>query len=147
MKILAAIDFSSVSELVIDQIGSLVAGRDAQVFLLHVAEPNPDFVGYDAGPDVVRDQVAKEYRDEHRQLQAFAEQLRDAGIDSKATLIQGAIVETILERAQHLDVDLILMGTHGHGAMYQILVGSISEGVLHESKKPVLLIPAQPKER
>jgi nucleotide-binding universal stress UspA family protein len=34
------------------------------------------------------------------------------------------------------------MGTHGHGAMYNLLVGSVTEGVLKQSTRPVLLVPS-----
>jgi nucleotide-binding universal stress UspA family protein len=55
--------------------------------------------------------------------------------------VQGATVETILKEALKLDVDMIVAGSHGRGAMYQLLVGSVSEGVLHKSKCPVIVVP------
>ena len=48
--------------------------------------------------------------------------------------------DTILAEAAELDVDEIVVGSHGHGAMYRLLVGSISEGVLQRSSKPALVI-------
>jgi len=38
--------------------------------------------------------------------------------------------------------DLMVMGTHRHGAMYNLLVGSATKGVLKHSARPVLLVPA-----
>jgi hypothetical protein len=38
-----------------------------------VAKPNPDFVGYEAGPDVVREQVAYEYREQQQVLHSHTE--------------------------------------------------------------------------
>jgi nucleotide-binding universal stress UspA family protein len=109
---------------------------------MHVAAPDPAFVGWDPGPDVVRHQRATDLRDEHRQVQEFAEKLRARGIDTQALLIQGSTVETILERAEKLDADLIVLGSHGHGALYRALLGSISEGVVRKSACPVLIVPA-----
>lgn len=117
-------------------------GRDAQVCLLHAVEPEPDFVGYEAGPEVVRDQVAHEMRDERHQLETLVKQLRDQGIKSQARVIRAPIVDTILAQADEHDVDLIIMGTHGRGVVYQMLVGSTSEGVLRKTTRPVLLVPA-----
>ena len=52
------------------------------------------------------------------------------------------MAEEILDQANELNADLIVMGTHGHGAMYNLLVGSVTKGVLKHSTRPVLLMPA-----
>jgi nucleotide-binding universal stress UspA family protein len=53
----------------------------------------------------------------------------------------GAVAEEILNQADVLNADLIVMGTHGHGAMYNLLVGSATKGVLKRSSRPLLLVP------
>jgi len=53
----------------------------------------------------------------------------------------GMVAEEILLQADSLNADLIVMGTHGHGAMYNLLVGSATKGVLKHSTRPVLLVP------
>ena len=55
-------------------------------------------------------------------------------------------MDTILAEATKLDADMIVIGTHGHGAMYRLLVGSVSEGVLHKSKCPILVIPTHERD-
>ena len=143
MKVLVAIDFSPVTERMMKAAERLGRATSAEVWLLHVAEPEPDFVGYDAGPGAVRDQVAAELHDEHRQIQALAGRLRDAGIEATALCVQGPIVDTVLEHADRLGADLIVTGSHGHGAVYHLLVGSISEGLVARSTRPVLVVPAR----
>lgn len=143
MKVLAAIDFSPVTERIMKAVDRLGRANNAEVCLLHVAKPEPEFVGYDAGPGVVRDQVASELHDEHRRIQALAGRLRDSGIEATALCVQGAIVDTVLEHAGRLGADLIVTGSHGHGAVYHLLVGSISEGLIARSTIPVLVIPAR----
>jgi len=108
-----------------------------------VAEPNPDFVGFDAGPDVVRDQMAEQFHREHAQIQAMAQRLRDDGRDATGLLVQGPTVDTILAQAEKLDADLIVVGSHGHGAVFDVLVGSISAEVIRRSTIPVLVVPAR----
>jgi nucleotide-binding universal stress UspA family protein len=115
----------------------------ANVFLLHVAAPEPDFVGYDAGSPALRDQIAHEHREEHRQLQAHAQALRDLGVDCTALLIRGSTADAILREAERLAADLIVMATHGHGAMFDLLVGSISHAVLRQGKVPVVMVPVR----
>jgi nucleotide-binding universal stress UspA family protein len=143
MSIVVALDFSEVSERQLGIVVRLAKDSDSKVYLLHVAEPEPDFVGYETGPDVVRDQVAEEYRREHRRLQALAESLRVQGVDAAALLVQGAIVETVLAQAESLDAGLIVVGSHGHGAAYDLLVGSISAGLIRKAEVPVVVVPSE----
>jgi nucleotide-binding universal stress UspA family protein len=142
MKILAAIDFSPVTTEVLATLKEIAATFPAQVWLVNVAPPDPAFVGYKTGPDVVRNQVAVEHHARHRQLQELAKQLRSHGVDTTALLLQGATVPTLIAEAGRLQAALIVLGSHGHGAMYGLLVGSVAEGVLRAAKLPVLLVPA-----
>jgi nucleotide-binding universal stress UspA family protein len=141
MIFLAALDFSPVTKAVIKWLEKNASPKD-KIFLLHAAEPNPVFVGYEAGPDVVRKQVADEYKREHRALQKMAAALRRKRRKATAVLVQGPAVKSVLESARKAKADLIVMGSHGHGKVRQILMGSVSAGVLKKSRVPVLLVPA-----
>ena len=141
-RLLAAVDFSPVSKAVVDQAASLAKAFSAELTIIHVAAPDPDFVGYAAGPQTVRDDRAHQIRTEHRELQAIAEGLRDRGISARALLIQGPAVEKILAEGQRLRADAIVIGSHGHGALYRALLGSVSEGVVRTARCPVLVVPA-----
>lgn len=141
MNILVAVDLSPASTKVVEAAGRVAKLTGAKVYILHTAEPEPDFVGYDAGPEVVRTQVANEFRREHRDVQALADKLRSDGLDATALLIQGPTVETTLKEADNLAAELIVVGTHGHGAVYDVLIGSYSAGIIRKSKLPVLVVP------
>ena len=141
MSILVAVDLSPASENVVEAAGKIAKLTGATVYVLHAAEPEPDFVGYDAGPEVVRTQVAQELRKEHRDVQALAEKLRSDGVDATALLVRGPTVETTLKEAESLEAELIVVGTHGHGAVYDVLIGSYSAGIIRKSKLPVLVVP------
>lgn len=141
MKLLVGLDLSEFTDKIVNSAESLATALSARVWLIHVAEPDPDFVGWEAGPQTVRDDVAKKFRDEHRQIQKIASRLRSSGLDTTALVVQGVTVEKILEEASKLNADLIVVGSHGRGLAYQLLVGSVSEGILRESECPVLIIP------
>lgn len=144
--LLVPVDFSPVTAAVIDATERIAKSFRSEVTLLHVAAPEPEFVGYDAGPDTVRSNVASELRHVHRDLQALADDLRDRGVEAHALCVQGSIVDVILERTRRHPVDLIIVGSHGHGALRRMLMGSVSEGVLRGAPCPVLIIPARPGE-
>ena len=143
MKLLVAIDFSDPTDLIFRVAKRLATGLGASVWIVHAAEPEPDFVGYDAGPEVVRGQVARELRDEHRHLQDYAEQLRAAGLDTKAILVQGPTVEALLEMADKQGSDLIVVGSHGRGMMAEMLMGSVSQGLIRAGRCPVTVVPVR----
>ncbi len=143
MNIIAAVDFSPVTGAVLDALERFAASIAARVWLIHVVAPDPAFVGYEAGPGGVRNQVAAEHRKHHQDLQHLAERLRAAGIEATALLLQGPTVETIISEAGRLPASLIVLGSHGHGRIYDVLVGSVSEGIVRASTVPVLLVPAR----
>jgi len=141
MNLLVAVDLSSASEKIYTQAAELAKAFSAKLWLLHVAEPEPDFLGFKAGPISVREDQAEQYHKEHRELQGIADTIRASGIDATALLVQGPTVEMILKEASSLNADMIILGSHGMGAVYRALVGSVSEGVLRKATCPVLIVP------
>lgn len=143
INIVVPVDLSDASERVIDFAQLIARETGGEIWLLHVADEDPSFVGLDAGPGAVREQFAKAFRDEHRRLQAEAERLRDKGFKATALLLQGPIVETLLSQANELEADVLIVGSHGHGALYDLVVGSVSQGILKDSTIPVLVVPVR----
>jgi nucleotide-binding universal stress UspA family protein len=141
MRFLVAVDLSDATPPVIAMARHAAQASSSSLILLHVAEPNPAFVGYEAGPGVVREQVAHEYHEQHQLLHSHAEALRKDGIETTALLIQGQTAQCILKEAGRLSADLIIIGTHGRGAMFELIVGSVAHAVVRDTSIPVLLVP------
>jgi nucleotide-binding universal stress UspA family protein len=158
-RILVAIDFSEVTHPVIHLARQLAKALTAEIHLVHVREitaaPMPGSLGYGlagmpelapmtgvpvAGFEPMSETIA-ESEDEKSKLARWQTEIAQEGV--KVTLHEptGAVAEEILEQADAVDADLIVMGTHGHGAMYNLLVGSATKGVLKHSSRPVLLVP------
>jgi len=143
MRLLLPLDLSTATHRVLATTRAVVRDTKAEVWLLYVAEPDPAFVGYQAGSEAVRDVIAQEYREEHRKLQEYAQALRADGIEATALTIRGPTAPTILTEASRLGVELIVMATHGRGAVFDLLVGSVSYAVLRDARVPVLMVPAR----
>ncbi len=149
MNILVAINLSKSPQIVIGQAKKLAKALSAKIWLLHVATVRLDFsfspvssdkVTYlDAGG--IRDTIAKKFHNEHRLLQQFGQELRSAGLDCTAILVQGSITETILKEAAKLSADMVILGSEGKGVVGRFLLGSTCEDILHKSSVPVLIVP------
>ena len=143
MKLLVSLDLSESTELIMKEAELVAKKMLAQVWVLHNAEPEPGELEFRTDPQLARDSLAEKFHREHRQIQDIAKRLRKEGLDATALLVHGPTVETILKEASDLDVDMIIVGSHGRGAVYQLLVGSISEGILRGSRCPVLVVPTR----
>jgi len=141
MNILVAIDLSSASQKILDKTKTLALALSAKVCLLHVIEDDPDFPDDEPDSQDSSDQGPQEFPQEHKDLQKEVDELRESGIDTKGLLSQGSIVDVILQKSKQLEIDIIIVGTHGHGGVHHMIFGSVSEGVLRNTTCPVLVIP------
>ena len=141
-KILVPVDFSNVTDSTLQAAARLAGALKAELTLLHVAAPEPEFIGYETGPATVRQAVAHQLSAEHKHLQDLQHTLEANALQVTALLVQGYTVEKILAEAERLPADLIVMGSHGHGGLHHLLMGSVAEGVVRKARCPVVLVPA-----
>jgi nucleotide-binding universal stress UspA family protein len=141
MNILVAIDLSSASQKILDKAKALALALPAKVCLLHVIEGEPDFLDDEPDLQSSSDHGQQEFPQEHKNLQKEVDELRQSGIDTKGLLTQGSVVDVILQKSKQLEIDIIIVGTHGHGGVHHMIFGSVSEGVLRNTSCPVLVIP------
>jgi nucleotide-binding universal stress UspA family protein len=112
-----------------------------RIVLVHVCQPNPDFLGYEAGPGFYIEQMDEVYKAEAESLQKLADKLAKDGFNAQPVFVMGAPGAEILNQAEKFQADMILMGTHGHGQLYNILLGSVAEEILKKAPCPVLMVP------
>ena len=146
MNILVAIDLSSASQKILDKAKTLALALPAKVCLLHVVEGDLDFLDHEPDLQGTSDQGPQEFPQEHKELQKEVDGLRESGIVTKGLLSQGSVVDVILQKSKQLGIDIIIVGTHGHGGVHHMIFGSVSEGVLRSSSCPVLVIPTHDRE-
>ena len=143
--ILAAIDFSEVTEGVVEHAVQLAKAFGSSLYLLHVEAPEPTFVGYEPGPQHERDHVARAIKEDRHAIHELRDKLKEQGIDAHGLVIQGPTVEKILEEARRLDASLVVVGSHGHGALHNLILGSVSEGVMRDTPCPTVVVPSPKK--
>ena len=143
MKLLAAVDLSRASGYVIEAVHRVALATDAEVCVLHTIIPLPGVAGPEFNPVTEQQELSERYLDERDELNELVTQLVDADVNASALMAQGDPVKTIMREAERLDAELIVVGSHGHGMMFDALVGSISAGVLRKSTIPVLVVPVR----
>src|SRR5690349_6914605 len=80
-------------------------------------------------------------------LDALRDNLISTGLHAVAHEREGAVIEEVLRTGREIAADLIVMGTHGHGSVYNLLVGSVTEGILKAGERPVLLVSTPDTEK
>ena len=161
-RVLVTLDGSPLSEAVLPHVERLVAGTDASVIMLRVAEPPEQTVAEKvetpaplviegSGPSLTagtrlrlaetRGQAFRRVEDEIKSyLDEKARALRAKGIHVESVGRLGHPAEEIIDYARTHDVDVIMLSTHGRTGLGKMLFGSVAGRVLLSGVKPVLLI-------
>lgn len=145
-NLLVPIDFSDVTHHVVAAAEQMARAFGAKVWLMHCVGDYPVFAAIGEVPIVLPEQdvsLPGRFPDEYRQLSKLTSTLRDKGIDAESLFVAGLPTVEILTAAERLQVDLIIMGSHGHGALYELVVGTVTEGVLHRTGRPALIVPGE----
>lgn len=86
---------------------------------------------------------SKEVADEQQAFASVVSAVEASGLAVTSYMSRGDIVDVIVGQARKVDARYLVMGSHGTGAMYHLVVGSVAGGVLRELDTPVLLVPGQ----
>ena len=130
---------------------SLAEKHQAQVTFLHVIEPISQMVFVSQSEKfwqkVREDNMKASVRLAEKCLSNFynEEQLKDTLDRPKIVIEYGRVADTILQTADDIDADLIIMGTHSHTALGELILGSVADKVMRMSRRPILLVPTTEK--
>jgi len=145
--ILVAIDNiegTTAASPLIQQSLALARAFRSKIWLLHVV-PQPGVTPFTVARELLRGQAASELSHEHRALHALTGYLRDSGVEATALLVEGPTVKTLLNEAERLDADLVVVNSHRHTLLYRALLDGAGERLLNESPRPVLFVPEDPQ--
>lgn len=116
---------------------------NARLVLLHVVQSPPflinDYYGIDPGS--VIEIVAIGEKAAFKQLEALRQRWQKKELKVKSLQMSGAPVPSIITQAGELKAAYIVIGSHGHGAVFDLFVGSTTHGVLRRARCPVLVVP------
>lgn len=144
--ILVPLDFSAVSRRVMDEATGLASVTNARIVLLHSVAPPPIIVtdlAPLAGEAMQLTNDLEKAADRH--LRRTQRDLAARGIEVETVSTSGFPVTQILAQAKKVKADYIVIGSHGHTAFYDLVIGSVASGVLKRATCPVLVVPAPRK--
>ncbi len=148
-KILVPLDFSDVTERVLETTADLARDLGAKVLLVHVITPSIVMTAYGITEDQAPEALQKERERAEDEIERCRDKLASSDLDAETVIVQGSPAESIIDVAHQHNIDLVVMGSHGHGALYEFIVGSTTRGVLKRFAGPVMLVPSRlpPRER
>jgi nucleotide-binding universal stress UspA family protein len=143
-NILVATDFSPASDQAVEYAASLARRYGSAIYLTHV-------VTLDGYPLISPEYAAMILEKKHAEVRTRFHQILTSGelsgIPFKTVAKEGNLWPTIEECIKTFDIDLVIVGTRGAGAVGKMLVGSGAEEIFRKAKVPVLTIgPVTPKE-
>lgn len=146
-KILYATDLSKNSSFAFVYAVEMARKHDAQIIILHAIEPIPPYAEvYIPTKEKTKEKQEAIIAIVQERLQEFCRKAEPhlgacLGLVSKILAPIGHPPDEILNTANDEDCDVIVMGTHGKGFLAHTFLGSVSNAVLHRTRKPVFIIP------
>lgn len=138
--VLAAIDFSAVSSEVIATASSLARAIDGELLLWHAVQIPSAIVSYEIVGEDVANFMAGAERDAERRLQALAGCVK--GVPVEFGCSSGVPSAEVCLQARDRHAEFIVVGSHGHGSLYEFLIGTTTQGILKDAPCPVVIVPA-----
>ena len=145
--ILVPLDGSKRAEAILCHVEELALRYDATVVFLRVVEPVP-LRATPVGVYPVLEQPELERRREKAAsyLAAQEGEFREKGIETRAYVVHGPVVEAITNAAERVKADLIAIASHGRTGLSRVFYGSVAAGVLHRVDRPLLLVRSRGSE-
>jgi nucleotide-binding universal stress UspA family protein len=139
---LVPVDFSAVSGRIVEAGVGFARAFGGKVVLLHVVPPPIITSEYALPLGAVQEMVETSEQAAETRLGQLAKDCVAADLEVEPLVRSGPPVATILATAAKVHADYIIMGSHGHGKIYDLLVGSTTSGVIKGARCGVVILPS-----
>lgn len=144
-KIVVAVDFSNATHGVVEMATRLAKSFGAKLELFHVIEPEPSYTAYGFTPDEFPAMNAFQEEAKRRATRKLEELLTTVRADvptATSKLAEGSPLHALLDHVKEGHADFVIVGSHGHGVIASLLLGSVAEGMVRKATVPTLIVPA-----
>ncbi len=146
--IIVAVDFSNATPGVVEMATRLAKSFGAGLELLHVVEPEPSYTAYGFTPDEFPAMNAFHEEAQRRatsKLEEILATVRAELPNATSRMTLGSPLHALLARVEESGADFVVIGSHGHGVIASLLLGSVAEGMVRKATVPTLVVPAGPE--
>ncbi len=138
-RLLVAVDFSDSSVGALRHAVEMASRSKSSLLILHVVAANYGMLGI--GREAMRDYDESQQRNAAEQLRVLIKTTVGRGIQANLEVRVGSPAEEIVSAASEGKCDVIVLSTHGHGALDRLLLGSVADRVIRMATRPVLVVP------
>ncbi|NMW20635.1 MAG: universal stress protein [Chlorobiaceae bacterium] len=141
--ILCPVDFSDASRKAIRYTEEFAGNLSASVYLLNVVEPRPMAVDVSLNYVPFEADLEKAAKDD---MEVILEEFHRKGFKAEYGVVIGNPADSILEKIEELNINLVIMGSHGKKGLSRLIMGSVAETVVRKANCPVLIVKSEEKE-
>jgi nucleotide-binding universal stress UspA family protein len=143
--IIVAVDFSNATPGVLKLAIGMAKAFGAELRLIHIVEPEPSYTAYGFTPEEFP--AMHIYQEEARRragvkLDGLLAQVKTELPSASSHIAEGSPLHTLLDYVKESAADLVVIGSHGHGVIASLLLGSVAEGMVRKAAVPTLIVPA-----
>jgi nucleotide-binding universal stress UspA family protein len=140
--LLVPVDFSPVTKKVVAAAIEFARSFRAKIVLVHVVIPPPPVTNDFALPiGTMQEVLTIGENAAQRRLMTFVKKIRASRLKVEAHVLQGPPGYCVVEEAKRVKADYIIMGSHGHGKLYDLLVGSTASSIIKQATCGVIILP------
>ena len=139
--ILTPVDFSAATRGVLTAAVELARLTGGRLVLLHSIQYPVVTTDYGLTPDVMQQTMAINETAARKQIAHLEKSIAAKGVEVSSRLGSGFAAGSIVEAARKVRASYIVLGSHGHTAFYDLLVGSTTHAVLKKAPCPVVVVP------
>ena len=140
-RIVHPTDFSPASGKAFKKAIELAKDNKAALTIVHVLPTLPLVADAYMAASAYDQMLTAQRRQAEKSMERTVQQARKAGVRVTGRVVDtGAMADTIVRYAKRERADLIVMGTHGHGALAKIVLGSVAERVISRASCPVITV-------
>lgn len=134
--IIVPVDLEEHTEKLIEYAAYIAGKLNAKLTVVHVVEPFPAIGDIELGMATIQEYTQNRIR----HAQKFLETLAKPYPNCEKIILQGEIVDEIVDYAKEKETEIIVLGTHGNKGIEKLLLGSVAERVVKAAHCPTLVM-------
>lgn len=140
--LVCCIDFSPLQDKVLAEAEALARALAAEVVLLHVLPAEAPLTSGGMAPPGTHVVPPADLDERRQRLEAEVVRLRERGLGATGKLVlDEQPADAVMHQVEATKASHIVIGSHGHAMVFELLVGSFTQAVLRRAKVPVVVVP------